>query len=67
MEDFLARRGFFLNRSSNSVRRGFGKAVFDLEMGRYETGVDPYIDVVTLQNTVLSNQQTAVPACRSSR
>ena len=27
-------------------------------MGRYETGVDPYIDVVTLQNTVLSNQQT---------
>jgi NodT family efflux transporter outer membrane factor (OMF) lipoprotein len=29
-----------------------------LEMGRYETGVDPYIDVVTLQNTVLSNQQT---------
>ena len=27
-------------------------------MGRYETGIDPYIDVVTLQNTVFSNQQT---------
>ena len=30
----------------------------NLEMGRYETGIDPYIDVVTLQNTVLTNQQT---------
>jgi NodT family efflux transporter outer membrane factor (OMF) lipoprotein len=30
----------------------------DLEMGRYETGIDPYINVVTLQNTVFSNQQT---------
>jgi len=27
-------------------------------MGRYETGIDPYIDVVSLQNTVFSNQQT---------
>jgi NodT family efflux transporter outer membrane factor (OMF) lipoprotein len=30
----------------------------DLEMGRYETGIDPYINVVTLQNTVFTNQQT---------
>jgi len=30
----------------------------DLETGRYETGIDPYIDVVTLQNTVFSSQQT---------
>jgi NodT family efflux transporter outer membrane factor (OMF) lipoprotein len=30
----------------------------DLEMGRYQTGIDPYIDVVTLQNTVFSNQQS---------
>jgi NodT family efflux transporter outer membrane factor (OMF) lipoprotein len=30
----------------------------DLEMGRYQTGIDPYIDVVTLQNTVFTNQQT---------
>jgi NodT family efflux transporter outer membrane factor (OMF) lipoprotein len=29
-----------------------------LEMARYETGVDPYLDVVTLQTTLLSNQQT---------
>jgi outer membrane protein TolC len=30
----------------------------DLETGRYETGVDPYIDVVIAQTTLLSDQQT---------
>jgi outer membrane protein TolC len=34
------------------------QTALDLEMGRYQTGIDPYIDVVTLQNTVLTNQQT---------
>jgi NodT family efflux transporter outer membrane factor (OMF) lipoprotein len=29
-----------------------------LEMGRYETGIDPYIDVTTAQTTLLSDQQT---------
>jgi NodT family efflux transporter outer membrane factor (OMF) lipoprotein len=29
-----------------------------LETGRYDTGVDPYIDVVTAQTTLLTNQQT---------
>jgi NodT family efflux transporter outer membrane factor (OMF) lipoprotein len=29
-----------------------------LEMGRYDTGIDPYIDVVTAQTTLLSNQQS---------
>src|ERR1035437_1193611 len=29
-----------------------------LELGRYDTGVDPYIDVVTAQTTLLSNQQS---------
>ncbi len=33
------------------------QTALDLEMGRYQTGIDPYLDVVTLQNTVLSNQQ----------
>jgi len=32
----------------------------DLEMGRYETGIDPYIDVVTLQTTLLGDQQAIV-------
>jgi len=30
----------------------------DLETARYETGVDPYIDVVTAQNTLLGDRQT---------
>ena len=29
-----------------------------LELGRYETGIDPYIDVVTAQITLLTNQQS---------
>jgi NodT family efflux transporter outer membrane factor (OMF) lipoprotein len=29
-----------------------------LEVARYETGVDPYLNVVTLQTTLLSNQET---------
>jgi NodT family efflux transporter outer membrane factor (OMF) lipoprotein len=29
-----------------------------LELGRYDNGVDPYIDVVTAQTTLLSNQQS---------
>ncbi len=31
-----------------------------LEMARYETGVDPYVDVLTAQTTLLSDQQTLV-------
>lgn len=33
-----------------------------LEMVRYRTGVDPYIDVVTAQTTLLGDQQTAATA-----
>jgi NodT family efflux transporter outer membrane factor (OMF) lipoprotein len=33
-----------------------------LEMGRYETGIDPYIDVVIAQTTLLTNQQALVSA-----
>jgi NodT family efflux transporter outer membrane factor (OMF) lipoprotein len=29
-----------------------------LETGRYDNGIDPYIDVVTAQTTLLSNQET---------
>ncbi|MFZ0638682.1 MAG: efflux transporter outer membrane subunit [Candidatus Acidiferrales bacterium] len=30
----------------------------DLEIVRYQTGVDPYIDVLTAQNTLLTNQES---------
>jgi len=32
--------------------------VLELETARYETGVDPYIDVVTAQGTLLADRQT---------
>jgi NodT family efflux transporter outer membrane factor (OMF) lipoprotein len=31
--------------------------VLKLEIARYETGIDPYLDVVTAQTTLLTNQQ----------
>jgi NodT family efflux transporter outer membrane factor (OMF) lipoprotein len=34
------------------------KVALDLEMTRYQNGLDPYIDVVTEQNALLSAQQT---------
>ena len=34
-----------------------GQRSLDLEMGRYNTGIDPYIDVVTAQTTLLTDQQ----------
>ena len=30
----------------------------ELETARYQTGIDPYVDLVIAQNTLLSNQQT---------
>jgi NodT family efflux transporter outer membrane factor (OMF) lipoprotein len=30
----------------------------DIELSRYQIGIDPYIDVVTAQSTLLSDQQT---------
>ncbi len=30
----------------------------NLEQARYDTGIDPYLDVVTAQTTLLSNQQS---------
>jgi NodT family efflux transporter outer membrane factor (OMF) lipoprotein len=31
-----------------------------LEFGRYQTGIDPYVDVVTAETTLLTDQQTAI-------
>jgi len=32
----------------------------DIANTRYQTGLDPYLDVITAENTLLSDQQTAV-------
>src|SRR6202012_313466 len=37
-----------------------GQTTLKLEMGRYETGIDPYIDVTTAQVTLLSDQESLV-------
>ena len=34
------------------------KEYLELQTARYQTGVDPYVDVVTAQNTLLSDQQS---------
>jgi NodT family efflux transporter outer membrane factor (OMF) lipoprotein len=34
----------------------------ELEKGRYETGVDPYVDLVTAETTLLSNKQSLATA-----
>jgi NodT family efflux transporter outer membrane factor (OMF) lipoprotein len=59
VEDFLSQTRI-LSQQIEQQRLALASAQssLKLEMGRYETGVDPYIDVVTLQNTVLSSQQT---------
>jgi NodT family efflux transporter outer membrane factor (OMF) lipoprotein len=59
VEDYLAQTRI-LSQQIQQQRAAVASAQtsLNLEMGRYETGIDPYINVVTLQNTVFSNQQT---------
>jgi NodT family efflux transporter outer membrane factor (OMF) lipoprotein len=59
VEDYLAQTRI-LSQQIQQQRAAVAsaQAALDLEMARYQTGIDPYIDVVTLQNTVLTNQQT---------
>jgi outer membrane protein TolC len=33
---------------------------FDIETARYETGLDPYLNVFTAQSALLANQQTMI-------
>jgi NodT family efflux transporter outer membrane factor (OMF) lipoprotein len=59
VEDYLAQTRI-LSQQIQQQRAAVDSAQtsLNLEMGRYETGIDPYIDVVTLQNTVFGDQQT---------
>jgi NodT family efflux transporter outer membrane factor (OMF) lipoprotein len=58
VEDYLAQTRI-LSQQIQQQRGAVASSqtALDLEMGRYQTGIDPYLDVVTLQNTVLTNQQ----------
>jgi NodT family efflux transporter outer membrane factor (OMF) lipoprotein len=59
VEDYLAQTRI-LSTQIQQERRAVASAQtsLDLEMARYQTGIDPYINVVTLQNTLFSNQST---------
>jgi len=59
VEDYLAQVRI-LSQQIQQQRQAVAsdQAALDLEMTRYQTGLDPYIDVVTLQTTLLNGQQT---------
>jgi NodT family efflux transporter outer membrane factor (OMF) lipoprotein len=58
VEDYLAQTRI-LSQQIQQQRGAVASSqtALDLETSRYQTGIDPYIDVVTLQNTLLTNQQ----------
>jgi NodT family efflux transporter outer membrane factor (OMF) lipoprotein len=59
VEDYLAAVRILsqqIKRQQEAVESS--QTFLKLEQARYDTGVDPYIDVVTAQTTLLSNQQT---------
>ncbi len=67
VEDYLAQTRI-LSQQIAQQRAAVDAAqlALKLETGRYETGIDPYINVVTLQNTLFGDQQTVVqPADRT--
>jgi NodT family efflux transporter outer membrane factor (OMF) lipoprotein len=59
VEDYLAAERILSKQFQQQLAAAQSAQHFvDLETGRYETGIDPYIDVVTAQTTLLSDQQT---------
>lgn len=59
VEDYLAAVRLYsqqVERQQAAVNHA--QEFLNLEMGRYDTGIDPYVDVTTAQSTLLSNQQT---------
>jgi NodT family efflux transporter outer membrane factor (OMF) lipoprotein len=59
VEDYLAAVRIYADqiRSAQDAANS-AQQFLDLEIVRYQTGVDPYIDVLTAQNTLLTDQQT---------
>jgi len=59
VEDYLAAVRLYsqqIERQQAAVNHA--QEFLNLEMGRYQTGIDAYIDVVTAQTTLLADQQT---------
>jgi NodT family efflux transporter outer membrane factor (OMF) lipoprotein len=59
VEDYLAAvRVLSRQIEEQKLAEKSAQRFLDLEMGRYQTGIDPYVNVVTAQTTLLSDQQT---------
>jgi NodT family efflux transporter outer membrane factor (OMF) lipoprotein len=61
VEDYLAAVRIYseeIQRQQEAVKSA--REYLDLAMSRYQAGIDPYLNVLTAQTTVLSDQQTLV-------
>jgi NodT family efflux transporter outer membrane factor (OMF) lipoprotein len=59
VEDYLsAVRIYSQELQSQEAAVKSAQELLDLEIGRYETGIDPYINVLTAQTTLLTDQET---------
>jgi NodT family efflux transporter outer membrane factor (OMF) lipoprotein len=58
VEDYLSGTRIYSQQLlSNQAAVTSAQQLLDLEVGRYETGIDPYIDVLTAQTTLLTDQE----------
>jgi NodT family efflux transporter outer membrane factor (OMF) lipoprotein len=63
VEDYLAQVRIYsqqVEREQDAVKSA--QQFLDLELVRYETGVDPYFDVLTAQTTLLTDQENVATA-----
>lgn len=59
VEDYLAAVRIYSNQIKQQQEAELSAETYvKLENARYETGIDPYVNVVTAQTTLLANQQT---------
>jgi NodT family efflux transporter outer membrane factor (OMF) lipoprotein len=61
VEDYLAAERI-LSAQTDKQKQAVDSAqqFYDLEYDRYQTGIDPFVDVLTAQNTLLGDQQSLV-------
>ena len=58
VEDYLSGTRIYSQQLlSNQAAVTSAQQLLDLEVGRYETGIDPYINVLTAQTTLLTDQE----------
>ncbi len=61
VEDYIATLRIVsqqISKQQQAVRAA--QRYLDIAMSRYQTGLDPYLNVITAQTTLLSDQQTEV-------